>query len=396
MTIYDNLTLMLKSTHDFEILEHINVDDMDDLVRKNLVIIISDQKGSDNILMNQLIEYIKNAQFDVEVLKNVDELFHLMKKNISRIGYVLFTYNPLCRAWMSKKTPFDIYMIFRSLKDFGVHVYPNNKLSYFIGSRVYFKMFNDHYPEFSMPHSKVIFYPSWSPAFYEEYEKNILQYLDELKQDECKVAVFRKSFTEGKIGKRFMKLDSTEEDKKEIIKSMEHGIVDDKIVDIGKFDKHSFKSTLIQYYCKMKPGTIYSMWYINGKFTDVYYTNDNKLVNHYNNQFLNKLKDYGYKFIKTFMKDFAKNIPEIFRLDIGVLLNNAMMDKHFTKIDSNKMRLYVHKIETEMGKILNILEEKDEYNEFIDRFGSKICKVILLDLYKRTENSKIPDIIKKL
>ena len=51
MSIHDNLSEMLKKPESFEILDHVNVDEIDELVRRNLVVIVVKKDCESNILL---------------------------------------------------------------------------------------------------------------------------------------------------------------------------------------------------------------------------------------------------------------------------------------------------------------------------------------------------------
>lgn len=398
MSINSNLTDMMQDTTDFEILDHLAVDDVDDLVRRNLVLFLLPNKCEENLIADQMTEYLTNAQLEIKPIYNVKDLLSVTNKNISRVLFVFSFMSSMPISWKAGKSPIEMYMIFKSLEDFGVNTYPSIKLDYIFESIVYFKMLQDHYPQFSMPQTQSVFYPVWNKTLYEEYERKIMEQLETIKKYGHKVGIIRKSFSGTKRCKRFVKLDENDEIKRKLIKSMDFVEVNGKVNNIEKYYNNGFKVAIIKPYCKPKSGALHSVWFINGKLNESFYSNNKKIVNYYSNPFLDEIKKFANDVFKTFVHDICDDdLPGIVRLDIAFFMAKSMQDKHSAVIDGKKMRLYIHNISINANYLTTCTNiEDDEIKEFIDENQNEICRVLLMSMYKKCPSGKILDIIKKL
>jgi hypothetical protein len=403
MSIYKNLSDIFPKILNFEIKEHIDVDEIDEQVRKNLVIVfIKNEKYINSSIFIELTAYLSDIQFEIKIIFNIQELFDTINKYISNICYIFSFTSIMTQALNIGKKPIDIYMIFKSLADFNIGFYPNLKLNYIFESLVYLKMLNDNYPQFSLPYSKIVFYPLWNEIFYDEYQTKILNSIDTIKNNQdCDTIVMRKSFYNGSKSKRFIKIndDSVSDGEntniiKKIIKSMEYTENTDNIINnISKYDEGGFKLVAIQPYCNIKSGILHSIWFVKGNLIDCYYCNGN-IVQHYDNEFLNKLKEYCQKIYDSFIKDICNdNIPPILQIDIGVSVNKSIQDEHSFIIGDKKMRFFVNNIAINGEQLFS-----NRCNELYNAINKKVnlCKILLLEIFNITQNSKIRDIIKKL
>jgi hypothetical protein len=400
ITMYDNLTEMLKKPLDFEILKHLDVDEVDDLVKRNIILILVKNKCDENIMLDSFISYMTEAMYDVKLVYDLTELFKLMNKHISGISYI-YSFHPVINmSWVMKKTPLEFNMVLKSLKDFKIGIYPNNKMSYFVNSLIYHKMMEDHYPEFGIPRSHTVFYPSWNNQFCDEYVEKIMAHLKELEKDGNKGATLLKGFSNGNAGTRHIKLSATDAEKKKMIKSLDYtnDTVDNNFVKNGEYDKGGFKAVVVQPYHKETPGSVHSLFFVEGELLDMYYTNEKKIITHYDNEFLNRLKDFGTRCINTFVKEFAKKIPDFVRLDVGTLINKKLCDKYSVKIQNNKVtiRFYVKNLSINPFVLFDCVNENDELNLLIDEYKEKLYKSVFMGMYKHSQNTRALNIIKKI
>lgn len=398
--IHSNLMDMLKKPQNFEILDHVNVDDMDNLVRKSLIILAVKNKCEENIIRDQLIEHLSSAMYEIVTVYDIAELFKVIKKNISKVGYIYATYPIISHAWMIKKSALDFYMIIKSLNDFEIGIFPDNELSYFTNSLIYHKMMQDHYPEFAMPGSVTIFYPAWNNVFMDEYVKKVVFHIDKLKKSGHKGCILKRSFSDNKYGKRCLKLSGDMNDKEleKIVKSLDYTKKsdDDDFVNRGNYDKGSFKIVVVQPYNKEASGMVHSMLFVDGKFTGVYYANSDKTVEHYDNPFLNKLQDFGKRVLFKFIKNYAKKIPAIVRLDIGVAVSEKLQDEHSVELDGKKLRFYLKNMDIGVTCLFDCTKEGSDFNQYVDDNQKYIYKGMFTELYQYTENTKILDLVKKI
>lgn len=410
MSINKNLSDILPKGINFEILNHIEVDEIDSQIRRNLVILFLSNNCVEKMseLVTQITEYLIDSQFEVKTVFNIEDLIKIINKNISKVNFVFSFTSIMSMSWKIEKTPSELYLIFKSLEDFNIYLFPNQKINYIFESLVYRKILHENYPQFSLPYTISVFYPAWNEALYEEYENKILDSFEILKKIECNVCVITKSFTSKKC-KRFVKLENENDINKKLIKSMDY--VDDKdgnITNIGKYDNGGFKLALIYPYCNTQPGTLHSVWFINGILIDFYYCNNKRIIKHYNNEFLNRLKTFCKNLYDTFIKDICNNdIPEIIQIDVGVTMNKKIQDEYSFIIDGKKMRFYVNHISVNCDKLLSCnIEECDKLNNennensdelpvFINENKNNIFKALFMSIFRKHPSGKLRELIKK-
>ena len=401
MSISKNLSDMLPKEKNFDILDHLNIDDIDELVKKDIVIFLFPEKCSPDKseIINELTIHLNNVYYEVKHVFSINELLTMINKNISRVNFIFSFTSLLSSAWNVEKTHSSVYMIFQSLRDFNIHIYPSEKTNYIFESQVYLKMLHDNYPKFSLPQSQFVFYPVWNEIFYDEYGSKILYSLGALADLGHNLGVIQKGFSQNK-SIRYVKLEESDEIKKKLIKSMDFVETEGTINNIGKYDENGFKLAIIKPYCKSNIGMIHSVWFIDGIMADFYYCDNKKGFCHYDNMFLNELKKFCNDLFKTFISDICENIPQIVKIDVGISNNKLVRDKYSFVIDDKKMRLYVHNISIDNHDLLctskNKDEDEDDINIFINDNKNNICKALLVAMYKTTSSKKLVDIIKKL
>jgi hypothetical protein len=416
MSINKNLSDILPKGINFEILNHIKVDEIDSQIRRNLVILFLSHNCVEKVseLVNQITEYLIDSQFEVKNVFNIEDLMKLINKNISRVNFIFSFTSIMSMAWQIGKTPSELYLIFKSLEDFNIYLFPNPKINYIFESLVYRKILHENYPQFSLPYTSSVFYPAWNEALYEEYENKILDSFEIFKKIECNVCVITKSFTSKKC-KRFVKLENENDINKKLIKSMDYIDDNGNINNIGKYDNGGFKLALIYPYCNTQPGSLHSVWFINGILIDFYYCNNKRIIKHYNNDFLNRLKFFCKNLYDTFIKDICNNdIPEIIQIDVGVTMNKKIQDEYSFIIDGKKMRFYVSHISINCDKLLscnvnfedcnkyngdndgkNSNEGNDELPVFITENKNNIFKALFMTLFRKHPIGKLRELIKK-
>ena len=404
MPIYDNLLELIRNPSGFELSNHININKIDSLVRKNIVIIVSEHisfksHGGGYIIRDLLVDGLTFCGYETIFIDDPKEFFTIVNKNICRISFIFVFQSIMDIGWLYDKNIIDMYTMFDRLKDFEIGRYPKNIPSLFFNSKVYYKMMEDHYPQFAMPKSQTVFYPVWDEIFYEEYEKKILTRLDELKELGHNTAVLKKGFSGEKHGRRFIRLTGEIEEYKKVIKSLEYTDDMDMYTKNGPYDKGGFRIVIIQPFNKViaRRENEYKMWYLNKKFTGMYHVGSKTILYHHDTPLFNKLKSFGDDVVNVFVKDLCGEIPDILRVDVSWVTKESLLTDNIIEIDGQKRRLYLNEIEIQPTFFFkNIIHHHDGKKEYTDKYQREVCRTWLIKLYEHTDNSKILDVIKKL
>jgi hypothetical protein len=398
MSLYNNVKNKIIKPEKFNINDHIN-----EFKSRNIVIIVSEHisfksSGGSYIIRDLFVSNLQNAGYEPVFIDDPKDFFTIINKYIDRIIFMFIFQSMLDIGWLFEKNLIDMYWMFDELKNKGISRYPILNDAMTFNSKVYSKMMEDKYPECSMPQSKTIFYPVWCSDKYDEYEKKIIERLNELKELGHEKAVLKKGFSGEKHGRRFVDLNNPHK-YKSIIKSLE--FTDDlgMYTNNGKYDEGCFRIVIIQPFNKVisQRDNEYKMWYLNKKFSGMYHLGNNKILYHYDDPFLNKLKEFGDKVVNNFVKDICKKVPRILRVDVSWVSDDKLMDKHKFNLNDKNYRLYINEIEVQPTFFFkNVIHYHDGSKNWTDKYQKQVCKIWLKQLYKHTKNDKLAKVINSI